>query len=97
MPHFARREAQHRVWAYLRGLLSPIERKNGWQVAEAVGDTTPYGVQHLLGRARWDAAAVCKDLGAYVVEHRGDPQAVLVLDETGFLKKGHHSAGVARQ
>ena len=97
MPHFARREAQHRVWAYLRGLLSPIERKNGWQVAEAVGDTTPYGVQHLLGRARWDAAAVCKDLGAYVVEHRGDPQAVLVLDETGFLKKGQHSAGVARQ
>ena len=97
MPHFARREAQHRVWAYLRGLLSPIERKNGWQVAEAVGDTTPYGVQHLLGRARWDAAAVCQDLGAYVVEHRGDPQAVLVLDETGFLKKGHHSAGVARQ
>ena len=97
MPHFARREAQHRVWAYLRGLLSPIERKNGWQVAEAVGDTTPYGVQHLLGRARWDAAAVCKDIGAYVVEHRGDPQAVLVLDETGFLKKGQHSAGVARQ
>ena len=61
MPHFARREAQHRVWAYLRGLLSPVERKNGWQVAEAVGDTTPYGVQHLLGRARWDAAEVCKD------------------------------------
>src|SRR6266478_7250407 len=97
MPHFARREARHRVWAYLRGLLSPVERKNGWQVAEAVGDTTPYGVQHLLGRARWDAEEVCKDLGAYVVEHLGDPQAVLVLDETGFLKKGRHSAGVARQ
>jgi SRSO17 transposase len=97
MPHFARREARHRVWAYLRGLLSPVERKNGWQVAEAVGDTTPYGVQHLLGRARWDAEEVCKDLGAYVVEHLGDPQAVLVLDETGFLKKGQHSAGVARQ
>jgi SRSO17 transposase len=96
MPHFTRREAQHRVWAYLRGLLSPIERKNGWQVAEAVGDTTPYGVQHLLGRARWDADEVCKDLGAYVVEHLGDSQAVLVLDETGFLKKGQHSAGVAR-
>src|SRR6266568_2112543 len=54
------------------------------------GDTTPYGVQHLLGRARWDSAEVCKDLGAYVVEHLGDPQAVLVLDETGFLKKGRH-------
>lgn len=97
MPYFARREVRHRVWAYLRGLLSPIERKNGWQVAEAVGDTTPYGVQHLLGRARWDDAEVCKALGLYVVEHLGDPEAVLVLDETGFLKKGRHSAGVARQ
>lgn len=97
MPHFARREAQHRVWAYLRGLLSPVERKNGWQVAEAVGDPTPYGVQHLLGRARWDAADVRKALGVYVVEQMGDPQAVLVVDETGFLKKGQHSAGVARQ
>ena len=57
----------------------------------------PSKPQHLLGRARWDDAEVCKDLGAYVVEHRGDPQAVLVLDETGFLKKGHHSAGGARQ
>ena len=97
MPHFARREARHRVWAYLRGLLSPIERKNSWQVAEAVGDTTPYGIQHLLGRARWDAAEVCQALRAYIVEHLGDPQAVLVVDETGFLKKGQHSAGVARQ
>jgi len=97
MPHFTRREAQHRVAAYLRGLLSPIERKNGWQVAEAVGDPTPYGVQHLLGRARWDAAEVRKTLGVYLVEQLGDPQAVLVLDETGFLKKGQHSAGVARQ
>jgi len=97
MPHFARREARHRVWAYLRGLLSPVERKNGWQVAEAVGDTTPYGIQHLLGRARWDAAEVCKALRAYIVEHLGDPQAVLVVDETGVLKKGQHSAGVARQ
>lgn len=96
MPYFARREAQHRVWAYLRGLLSPVERKNGWQVAEAVGDTTPYGLQHLLGRARWNAADVRKALGVYVVEQRGDPQAVLVLEETGFLKKGPHSAGVAR-
>ena len=97
MPHFARREARHRVWAYLRGLLSPIERKNSWQVAEAVGDPTPYGLQHLLGRAQWEAAEVCKDLRAYIVEHLGDPQAVLVVDETGFLKKGQHSAGVARQ
>jgi SRSO17 transposase len=97
MPHFARREARHRVWAYIRGLLSPVERKSGWQLAEVNGDATPYGVQHLLGRARWDDAAVRDDLRAYLVEHLGEPQAVLVIDETGFLKKGQQSAGVARQ
>ena len=97
MPHFGRREARHRAWAYIRGLLSPVERKNGGQLAEVNGDATPYGIQHLLGRARWDAEAVRDDLRAYLVEHMGDPQAVLVLDETGFLKKGHQSAGVARQ
>jgi SRSO17 transposase len=97
MPRFARREARWRAWAYLRGLLSPVERKNGWQVAEVNGDTTPYGVQHLLGRAQWDADEVRDDLRSYVVEHLGDPQAVLVVDETGFLKNGQHSAGVARQ
>lgn len=97
MPRFARREARRRAWAYLRGLLSPVERKNGWQLAEVNGDTTPYGVQHLLGRAQWDADALRDDLRSYVVEHLGNPQAVLVVDETGFLKKGQHSAGVARQ
>ena len=97
LPHFARREAQHRAWAYIRGLLSPAERKNGWQLAEVNGDATPYGVQHLLGRARWDDEAVRDALRAYLVKHLGEPQAVLVLDETGFLKKGQHSAGVARQ
>jgi SRSO17 transposase len=97
MPHFARREAQHRAWAYIRGLLSPAERKNGWQLAEVNGDATPYGVQHLLGRARWDADAVRDDLRAYLVKSMGDPHAVLVLDETGFLKKGQQSVGVARQ
>ena len=66
--------------------------KNGWQLAEVNGDATPYGVQHVLGRALWDAEAVRKDVRAYVVEHLGDPQAVLVVDETGFLKKGLHSA-----
>jgi len=74
-----------------------VERKNGWQLAEVNGDATPYGVQPLLGRAMWDAEAVRKDLRASVVEHLGDPHAVLVIDETGFLKKGQHSAGVARQ
>jgi SRSO17 transposase len=96
MPHFARREARHRVWAYIRGLLSPVERKNGWQLAEVNGDVTPYGVQHLLGRARWEDEAVRDDVRAYLVEHLGEPQAVLVLDETGFLKKGQQSVGVAR-
>ena len=97
MPRFPRREARRRAWAYIRGLLSPVERKNGWQLAEVNGDATPYGVQHLLGRARWDDEAVRDDLRAYVVEHLGEPQAVLVIDETGFLKKGQQSAGVARQ
>jgi SRSO17 transposase len=94
---FARREVRWRAWAYLRGLLSPVERKNGWQVAEVNGEPTPYGVQHLLGRAMWDADALRDDLRPYVVEPLGAPEAVLVVDETGFLKKGQHSAGVARQ
>jgi SRSO17 transposase len=83
--------------AYLRGLLSPVERKNGWQLAEAAGDRTPDGVQDFLARMRWDAEAVRDDLRAYVVEHLGDGGAVLVLDETGFLKKGRKSVGVQRQ
>src|SRR5215217_4174479 len=94
---FTRREARGHAGAYLRGLLSPVERKNGWQRAEVNGDTTPYGVQHLLGRAQWDVEAVRDDLRPYVREHLGASQAVLVVDETGFLKKGRHSAGVARQ
>ncbi len=97
MPHFPRRAARHRVWAYLRGLLSPVERKNGWQIAAVVGDATPYGLQHVLGRAQWDAEEVRNALRPYVVESLGAPHAVLVLDETGFLKKGRHAAGVARQ
>jgi SRSO17 transposase len=97
MPHFARREARRHAWAYSRGLLSPVERKHGWQLAEVNGDATPYGLPHLLGRARWDADAVRNDLRAYLVKAMGDPQAVLVLDETGLLKKGQQSAGVARQ
>jgi SRSO17 transposase len=94
---FARSEARDRVRAYLTGLLSPVQRKNGWQLAEQVGDETPYGVQHLLGRADWDPDAVRDDLRAYVVEALVDPKAVLILDDTGFLKKGTKSAGVGRQ
>lgn len=94
---FGRFEPRRRAAAYLRGLLSPIERKNGWQLAEAAGDRTPDGVQEFLSRTRWDADVVRDDLQAYVVEQFGDADAVLVLDETGFLKKGKKSAGVARQ
>lgn len=96
-PRFPRAEPRQRAVAYLQGLLSPLERKNGWQLAEQAGDKAPYGVQHLLGRAVWSADAVRDDLRAYVIEHLGDPRAVLVVDETGFLKKGLQSVGVARQ
>jgi len=96
-PRFARVEPRRRLLAYLRGLLAPLGRKNGWQLAEAAGDATPDGMQDFLGRMRWDADAVRDDLRAYVVEHLGDPDAVLVLDETGFVKKGEKSAGVQRQ
>jgi SRSO17 transposase len=92
--HFARSEPRAHLRAYLTGLLSPIERKNGWQLAEHAGDATPYGIQHLLDRARWDADAVRDDLQAYVREHLGHPAGVLVIDETSFLKKGTHSVGV---
>jgi SRSO17 transposase len=96
-PRFVRAEPRRRALAYLRGLLAPLERKNGWQLAEAAGDATPDGVQDFLARMHWDAEAVRDDLRAYVIEHLGDPEAVLVLDETGFLKKGDKSAGVQRQ
>ncbi|HYY12443.1 MAG TPA: IS701 family transposase [Kineosporiaceae bacterium] len=96
-PRFGRAEPRRRVLAYLRGLLAPLGRKNGWQLAEAAGEATPAGMQDFLSRVRWDPDAVRDDLRAYVVEHPGDPDAVLVLDETGFVKKGAKSAGVQRQ
>jgi SRSO17 transposase len=78
--------------------LGRVERKNGWQLAEALGEGGPQGMQRLLNSADWDAEAVRNDLRAYVVEHLADePSGVLVIDETGFLKKGPKSAGVARQ
>ncbi len=94
---FFRPEPRRRALAYLRGLLSPVERKNGWQVAEQVGEATPDGIQRLLATARWDADEVRDDLRTYVVEHLGDPGGVLVVDETGFVKKGTKSVGVRRQ
>lgn len=96
-PHFQRAEPRRRALGYLRGLLSPVARKNGWHLAEYLGETCPDGVQRLLNAAHWDAEAVREALRTYVVEQLGDPQAVLVVDETGFLKKGTHSVGVKRQ
>ena len=94
---FRRREPRRRALEYLKGLLSPIERKNGWQLAEQAGDATPDGVQRLLYNYRWDADQVRDDLRDYVVEHLGCADGVAVVDETGFLKKGNKSAGVQRQ
>jgi SRSO17 transposase len=96
-PQFGRAEPRRRAVAYLQGLLAPLERKNGWHLAEVAGDHAPDGVQEFLSRVHWDADAVRDDLRASVVEHLGDDDAVLVLDETGFLKKGTKSAGVHRQ
>ncbi|MBA2271149.1 MAG: IS701 family transposase [Chthoniobacterales bacterium] len=95
--HFARAEARYHASAYIEGLLSPVERKNSWQLAEMLGEATPYGLQHLLGRAVWEADALRDELQRYVSDYLGDREAVIVIDETGFLKKGRMSAGVARQ
>jgi SRSO17 transposase len=96
-PRFARAEPRRRVLAYLRGLLGAVTRKNGWQLAEHAGEATPDGMQRLVSTADWDPDLVRDDLRGYVVEHLGDPGAVLVVDETGFLKKGTTSVGVQRQ
>jgi SRSO17 transposase len=95
---FHRSEMRERARRYLAGLLGPVERRNSWQVAEALGESGPQGVQRLFTDAGWDAEAVRDALRAYVVEHLGDTSSgVLVVDETGFVKKGTKSAGVARQ
>ena len=94
---FRRSEARSRVKRYLAGLLDQVERKNGWQLAEHLGEAGPQGMQRLLNGADWDADAVRDDLRAYVVEHLGAANGVLIVDETGFLKKGTKSVGVHRQ
>jgi SRSO17 transposase len=95
---FARVEVRERVRRYLAGLLDRVERKNGWQLAEAIGEFGAKGVQRLLNAAAWDADAVRDDLRGYVVEHLADEASgILIVDETGFLKKGTKSCGVARQ
>ena len=96
-PRFARAEPRRRVLAYLRGLVGNVGRKNGWQLAEHAGEATPDGMQRLLATADWDPDLVRDDLRGYVVEQLGDAGGVLVVDETGFLKKGTTSVGVQRQ
>ncbi len=96
-PRFKRAEVRSRVGRYLRGLLASVERKNGWQMAEELGDPNAHGVQRLLAEADWDEEAVRDDLRAYVIEHLGETSGILAVDETGFVKKGKKSAGVARQ
>jgi SRSO17 transposase len=94
---FARVEPRRRVRDLILGLLSDLPRKNCWTIAEHAGHATPDGLQHLLGRAKWDADLVRDDLRDYVLEHLADDQAVLVVDETGDLKKGTRTVGVQRQ
>src|SRR5712692_7062222 len=96
-PRFARPEPRCRALAYLHGIVSAIERKNGWQLAEHAGEARPDGMQRLLNSASWDADLVRDDLRAYILERLGDPHAVLVIDETSFRKRGKKSAGVATQ
>jgi SRSO17 transposase len=94
---FGRREPRQQAGRYLEGLLSAVERKNGWQLAEQIGDARPWRTQRVLSHVLWDedvARDLCRD---YVIEHLGSREGVLIVDETGFLKKGAHSAGVARQ
>lgn len=96
---FSRQDLHGRAKAYLSGLLGPAERKNSWQLAEQAGAATPHGFQRLLGRARWDADVLRDEVGRYAGEHllAADEAGVLIVDETGFVKKGIKSAGVQRQ
>lgn len=96
-PVFRRRELKESGSAFVDGLLSGVERKTGWLLAEQAGLARPYRMQSLLGRGRWDADALRDVVRTYVIEALGDPEGVLVVDETGFVKKGEHSVGVTRQ
>jgi len=96
-PRFARSEARARAKAYLQGLLSNTSRKNSWQMAETLGDSSPYGLQQLMYRAKWAVDGVRDDAQAYVSEQLGEPNGIMVVDESGVVKKGEHSVGVAAQ
>ena len=96
-PRFARSEPRQRVLAYLQGILSDTSRKNGWQLAEHAREARPDGMQRLLSHAVWDTDGVRDDLRAYALEQLGNESAILVIDESGFPKRGHQSAGVGMQ
>lgn len=96
-PAFKRLEQRVSAGAFIDGLLSGVERKTGWMLAEEAGLARPYQIQSLLGRSRWSADGLCDRVRSYALEALGDPDGVLVIDETGFLKKGVHSVGVGRQ
>jgi SRSO17 transposase len=94
---FARSEPRSRVREYVSGLVTGLERKNGWTLAEWAHEVSPDGMQRLLRRADWDVDGVRDDVRAYVAEQLGEPDGVLIAGDTGFLKKGTRSAGVQRQ
>lgn len=94
---FVRSEPREAARRYLRGLLSPVARKNCWQMAEAMGDKDPQAMQRLLFGAQWDADAVRDELQIFVIERFGEVGGIGIVDETGFLKKGSKSVGVKRQ
>ncbi len=85
---FSRSEPRESPLAYVRGLIAPLKRKNGWTLAEEAGHGGPDRVQRMLNRIEWDADEVLDDVRRYVVDNLGDREAVLIVDDTGFLKKG---------
>jgi SRSO17 transposase len=94
---FGRVELRRRMRDYVRGLLAPVARKNSWQLAERAGHSTPDGLQHLLAGAKWQPDDIRDDLQKYVADTLGEDGGVLIIDDTGFIKKGTTSAGVQRQ
>nr|WP_249938656.1 transposase [Streptomyces mirabilis] len=94
---FGRVELRRRMRDYVRGLLAPVARKNSWQLAEQAGHSTPDGLQHLLAGAKWQSDDIRNDLQQYVADKLGEDDGVLIIDDTGFIKKGTTSAGVQRQ
>src|SRR6266705_310274 len=95
--HFARPEPFARALRFVQGILSTVERKNGWQLAEQAREATPYGMQRLLSQAVWDADGVRDDIRAFALHQVGSKPLIVAIDETGFLKRGKHSAGVGTQ